>query len=49
MHPWKDPPYDPFKYYGGHDDELPIYIDTDTNEIDLTPYLVPLAGKEDDT
>lgn len=46
MNPKEAPPYEPFKYYGGHDEELPLYINEDMDEIDLTPYLAPLAKNQ---
>ena len=42
MKPWKKPPYKPFKYYGGEEQEVPLFINEDMNEIDLEPYLAPL-------
>ena len=45
--PWVAPPYEPFKYYGGHDEDVPIFINKDLTEIDLTPYLAPLTNNQD--
>jgi len=33
----------PFKYYGGHDEDAPLFISKTYDEIDLTPYLALLA------
>lgn len=48
---WVKPPYEPFKHYGGHYDEedVPIFVNKNLNEIDLTPYLAPLANNEGET
>ncbi|CDW86159.1 UNKNOWN [Stylonychia lemnae] len=47
--PWEEPPYEPFKYYGGHEDDedAPLEIDYENREIDLTKCLAPLLKGED--
>jgi len=46
--PWVAPPYKPFKYYGGeYDDDVPLFVNKDLNEIDLTSYLAPLSDNKD--
>ncbi|CDW91254.1 UNKNOWN [Stylonychia lemnae] len=48
VHPWDDPPYEPFKYYGGHDDEAELDIIDDGRSVDLTRYLAPLTKSLED-
>ena len=48
--PWEAPPYKPFRYYGGEvSDDVPLFINKDLNEIDLSSYLSQLPGHKDTT
>jgi hypothetical protein len=38
-----EPPYKPFKYYGGETEDVPLFVNKELNEIDLSPYLAPLS------